>query len=179
MIVHTLPPLVSFFVLLIITSLSLANNSVDGVEFVHILRYRTHECNRNIRISSSEIGILYQSVIWYRNDVMLSNCIWLFKKDYLLDSLSYLLKNNPWTYATTGRKFGHSCERLRQIALCPVCSAEQTVAKLKQKILELDIAILMTLSRATYNCKTNLFSQRQCIVFGVVFSLSPRTECIM
>ena len=52
-----------FFVLLIITSLSLANNSVDGVEFVHILRYRTHECNRNIRISSPEIGILYQSVI--------------------------------------------------------------------------------------------------------------------
>ena len=102
-----------FFVLLIITSLSLANNSVDGVEFVHILRYRTHECNRNIRISSPEIGILYQSVIWYRNDVMLSNCIWLFKKDYSLDSLSYLLKNNPWTYATTGRKFGHSYERLR------------------------------------------------------------------
>ena len=42
---------------------SLAKNSVDGAEFVHILRYRTHECNRNIRISSPEIGILYQSVI--------------------------------------------------------------------------------------------------------------------
>ena len=39
-------------------------------------------------------------------------------------------------------------------------------------MLELYIAILMTLGRATYNCKTNLFSQRQCIVFGVVFSLS-------